>query len=1030
MSGTNSKVWYKDRYLAVLLLFVLAACAMMAALGRGEGKAPEARAGRMDLSGWDFDRQGSVPLNGQWAFYPNRLLAPADFAGDSVPQPGYLQVPAVWNGFAGMKAHGYGTYRLQVRIRPTEERLALQKKLIRFSSRIYLNGRLVSRSGVPATSRAASVPGNAPDLAIFDAPADGKLDLVVQVANYEYKSGGIVAPLTLGLERDLTIVRDVRVSLEWAGVTVLFIFSVLFLALYVLFKRHGGFLAFGLFFFFFGITIWFNGERTFMQLFPQMPFEPTWKVKDFSIFVTFPVLIAYSVRSFDFGAGRRALAALAIAYSAYCAAIAALPYRVYSQWLETFLYSFPAAYGLLFALLLRLYVQGQYGSFSRREMQLFMPAVACIALFPVNLFVYQGHRLASVGLTYFLILLFVALATVQLAYRYYRTYSSMVDLTRRLQHEDWKKDEFLLRTSHELNTPLHGIINISQSALEETLTTKAGRRVQEKMLTIRNIAFRMSHMVNDLIDLAKIKEGRLVVRLTEIDLAACVRTAFEVYGFLAKEKGIVLASAIDPSSRYARADESRFMQVLANLLVQCIRRSERGCVTVASRPAGTNVEIEIGCGEPDDSAAAANGRGEAADEGGEARPGADAEQDAFVRLRTAIELVRLMNGSLREAGSGRASPPRYVLLLPAATPERGLAGGRTPEAVPAAGEAAAALEEEAGERILVAGDLNPHLEWLSNVLALDGYRVATAHSDAEVLRIVDSPRSRPDLALLDVMLPGEGGFETGRRIRKAHSPMELPILFLMARSTPADVEAAIAAGGNDFVSKPLDAGELRMRIRTLLLMKRLVKEAAANEAAFLQSQIKPHFLYNALGTIMALCYTDGPRAGELLAVFSRYLRLVFHESRPNETVSLRKELELVRAYADIEKERFGQRLRVEIEADERLLQYPIPPLTLQPLVENAIRHGVAPKLDGGTVRLTIGLRDGQIRIMVEDDGVGIPADRLRLLREAGGAGGVGLPNIIKRVRHRTGRLPEILSVPGRGTRVTLSLPLAADHDGT
>ncbi|MBB6733103.1 ATP-binding protein [Cohnella zeiphila] len=1028
------RAWIADRYLVVVSLCAALAIALMFILGGGGTGAPTARGGDLDLTGWDFARQGVLPLNGEWEFYPNQLLGPEDLAGRSGPAPAHLRVPSVWNGDSGMRAHGYGTYRLRVKVRPTDELLAIQKKIIRFSDRIYVNGRLIGQSGLPAASRAEYEPGNAPHLGSFPVPADGTLDIVVQVANYEYKSGGIVSPLTLGLSNELATVRQAQISLEWTGVIVLLIFSVLFLVLYGLFNRNSTFLFFGLFFFFFGIAIWFNGERTFMQMFPDVPFELAWKIKDFTIFATFPLLAVYTLRSFELGAGRGIMAGLSVAYAAYCAAIAVLPYRVYTQLLETFMYSFPAAFGLLLFLLVRLYVQGRYGPYGKTEIQMFIPAIACLALFQINLFLFQGFRPASTGLTYFLVLLFVVLVIAQLAYRYYRTYTSMVALTKRLQIEDQKKDEFLLRTSHELNTPLHGIIGLSQAALEEPAPTAAGRRAREKALTIRNIAYRMANMVNDLIDLAKLREGRLVVRLERVDLEACVRTAFEVYGFQAKEQGIALMSGIDPAARYVRADESRLMQVLSNLLDQCMRGSEGGSVTIAARIDGENVKVEIRGEEGD----RPYGRLQKGVSG--VREESMREEDADVGLMTAIELVRLMDGELVASAFDPGVAPRFLVsipteLPPAIPPGIGDARGETAAGSEAGWEPGP--EEEPDEElreglaggeagcVLVAGDLSSHLEWLTELLAMEGYRVVTAHSDTEVWRVVDSPR-RPDLALLDVMLPGSGGFETGRRIREVHTPMELPILFLMSRSTPADVSAAIAAGGNDFVSKPLDAGEIRVRIRTLLTMKRLAKEAAASEMAFLQSQIKPHFLYNALGTIMSLCYTDGPRAGELLAVFSRYLRMIFHQNGPDETVTLRKEMELVRAYADIEKERFGKRLTLEIEADERLLDTPIPPLTVQPLVENAIRHGVAPKVEGGTVRLRLALHPGQIRITVEDDGVGMAAERLQAVQRDGGTGeGVGLANIMRRVRHRTGRLPELASVPGQGTKVTIWLPIPA-----
>ena len=218
-------------------------------------------------------------------------------------------------------------------------------------------------------------------------------------------------------------------------------------------------------------------------------------------------------------------------------------------------------------------------------------------------------------------------------------------------------------------------------------------------------------------------------------------------------------------------------------------------------------------------------------------------------------------------------------------------------------------------------------------------------------------------------------------------------------------------------------------MKNLLLLKKSVGDALQAEMAFLQSQIKPHFLFNALNAILSICYTDSARAAELIGHFSRYLRRSF-DIRGTETfVRLEDELELVQAYAEIEKARFGSRLTVEYEIGEGLDGLAIPPLPIQPLVENAIRHGLMRKEEGGRVRITVREQAGRVTVKVWDNGVGLPARPSRLLSgqadEAGEAGlphesrrGVGLPNIDRRLKKLYGEGLRLESQKGGWTRVS------------
>lgn len=1003
--------FFIDGYLAVLILCVAAVVAIMFVNKFDKSPSPVAEGGILDLSGWDLKERGRVALDGEWEFYPGQLLTPEELQAGSVAGKRLLNVPGVWNG-EGIGAWGSATYRLRVRVDPTDELLAIQKRIIRFSENIFVNGKLVGGSGEPAPTRDEYRPGNMPYPVSFYVPEDGELDIVIQVANFDFKTGGIVSHLRLGLHSDIQFARFLQISLEWAGVLLLFAFSLFYFLTHFFLSRQRSFLLFGAFNLLFAVTILLNGERSFLQVFPEAPFELTWKLKDLTMFLPFPIMLGFVYSMFrKLPVFRAVLTVAGGTVLAYCAFIVFVPYYVYAYALEYFLASIPLSYGLLAIALSVLYMRGEYGAFGKREMQLFIASLLSLTLFPLNMVINMlDDSLAMFILTDALAYSFGVLTFMMFAVRYIDTYRSMEKLTGQLKEADRYKTEFLLRTSHELNTPLNGIINLSQAAMDAPSGTAGVRQNRDKLLLIRNTAFRMSNMVNDVIDLAKIEDGKLEVELGSVDLAAVVSIQFEMHGFLSKEKKVTLSRRIADDARYVVADEARLKQVMSNLVSYALQHTARGELAVSSARGGEDVVVAIkakGGGAPETHAA---------------------EQAGFgIGLSVARQLIERMGGQLMEEAGVSEDGIGFEVRLPAAS-GTALAGAEKSRAeTAAASEPAARSAGSAGvaggtDTVLIAGEWK-NSEIMANLLAIEGYRVVTAHTDKEALEFVSRPQ-RPDLVLLDVMLSGGKGYETGRQIRKLFTQIELPILYLMAGSTQADVEACLSAGGNDVIAKPIDAGEVRVRIRTQLAMKRLAREAAQNEMAFLQSQIKPHFLYNALGTIMSLCYTDGVRAGELLSVLSTYLRILFHHNRMEEIVPLEQEIELIQAYVDIEKARFGQRLNVKFEYDEELLGQSIMPLTIQPLVENAIRHGVARKVNGGTVSISIRRKDRFAEVIVEDDGVGMPeARRKELLEPKAGERGVGFANIMKRLTHRTGKRPLLESVPDRGTKVTFWLPL-------
>lgn len=212
----------------------------------------------------------------------------------------------------------------------------------------------------------------------------------------------------------------------------------------------------------------------------------------------------------------------------------------------------------------------------------------------------------------------------------------------------------------------------------------------------------------------------------------------------------------------------------------------------------------------------------------------------------------------------------------------------------------------------------------------------------------------------------------------------------------------------------------------LALAQREAELAEAAKLDALRAQMNPHFLFNTLNTISMKARTDPEEARKLLVKLSDFLRYAM--KRTAQTTLFSEEYFFVRTYLFLEKARFGDRLKVRYDVDPQCLSIPVPPLVIQPLVENAVKHGIGAKPEGGLIELKARLEPigGSLRIRVTDNGVGIPKDKLSSLLRVQVKEVSALANIYERLtRMYGGRASmEVVSAEGKGTEMSLSLPIA------
>ncbi|UOQ50425.1 ATP-binding protein [Gracilibacillus caseinilyticus] len=613
--------------------------------------------------------------------------------------------------------------------------------------------------------------------------------------------------------------------------------------------------------------------------------------------------------------------------------------------------------------------------------------------------------------------------------------TSNEELALELQKEIKQKDEFLANTSHELRNPLHGIINISQSILQNR-SEQVDKKTRSNIQLQLTIGHHMSRTLEDLLDITRLKEHRIHLHKERLDLQAITRGVVDMLSFLMENKNIQMDVQIASDFPSVAADKNRLIQILFNVLHNAVKFTDEGIITIDADIHNGKARVHItdpGIGMDDKTL---NTIFQAYKQG-------DSSMTAIggglgLGLYISKQLVEMHGGSIK-AHSVLGEGTVFTFTLPLAKDSSFESGkGATPAKHMQIGELSlketpivmnhAMVEAFTNNvavskrpRILAVDDDPVNLQVLRNILSKDQYIVESVTNGKAALQLLEGQDW--DLIISDVMMPTMSGYDLTRAIRKKFSISELPILLLTARSNPEDIYTGFLAGANDYVTKPVDAVELNVRVHALTNLQASVNERLGMEAAWLQSQIRPHFLFNTLNAIVSLSEVDTTRMKHLLDRFTQYLQSSFYLQNLEKVVHLQYEVDLITSYLYIEKERFRDRLQIKWEIEE-VGDVMIPPLSIQTLVENAVNHGVLKQSGGGSITIRIHKVEEDTEISVMDDGIGMEKETIEKIFtiQPDRKKGIGLLNTQQRLKQLYGKGLHVRSTPGIGTTVTFTVP--------
>lgn len=366
------------------------------------------------------------------------------------------------------------------------------------------------------------------------------------------------------------------------------------------------------------------------------------------------------------------------------------------------------------------------------------------------------------------------------------------------------KDEFLANMSHELRTPLNAVLGITESLLEQ-VSGPLNEKQLKYLQTVFESAQHLLELINDILDLAKINAGRIDLEINKSDIVSVSHASLRMVRELAQKKGVATDLKIDTSIKLAWVDERRLKQMLVNLLSNAVKFTPKdgsiGLEVRGDEVAGilyfTVWDTGIGISQQDlhtlfqpfvqlDAGLARGNQG------------------TGLGLVLVSQMARLHGGSVSvESEPGKGS--RFTISLPWLT--AGGTGKLVRQEHPLITKDSSSIRpKDETSTILIVEDTEAVTMLISDYLIQHGYQVIIAHDGYE--GIARSAETRPDLILMDVMMPELDGFETTRRIRNKPDLADIPIIALTALAMAGDRERCIAAGMNDYLSKPVKLKEL------------------------------------------------------------------------------------------------------------------------------------------------------------------------------------------------------------------------------
>ncbi|WP_409367710.1 ATP-binding protein [Lysinibacillus sp. 38-6] len=969
---------------------------------------PTAQAGILDMRSQSLSEDVIFQMNGEWIYYPEVLL---ENTNNNLPQQMIRTIPMKESPATTQHA---GTYRLKILLGNNDDRsdrrYAIRVPAIGTASAMYINGKLVGQSGVVSTN-ASSHKGQASPYTVYFTEEQSEIDVLLHVSNFDTPSNVAITKRLTFSSAPAMMHYQLITQLSLGFISMLLILFALFSLLVFLFiYRKKIVLLFTVGFLLPLADELITYDRSILNWL-QLDYE--WSVKLSNIiylgasffFVQFIRILLEKYQQAKY------FKWFSMLYGIAALLIMLLPI----EWLYTVNLLFYMLYIVSFLYVVVLALKEYIGN---QESSAF---IAFTAIGTTNGIIWGLIKMILVIDVPFYPLDYLMIALGFSGYWFKRFYENkqQIDLlVAQLQKDVDMKDEFLLNNAQKLWDPMNKMITLGQT-IYDNQNNHFESEDKQNLKYLIDIGRSMSFTLNDILDYTRLKDGQLHLHKQTVSMQGVVSGVFDMLRFIATGKQIQLTSTIARNFPYILADEKRLIQILFNLLHSSIKYTNAGRIEISATIENKMALLHI----REVSSAMDINDMKRHDQLLSCEQGLADNDGVHLSLFVSKQLIDLHGGALQIYSRANNGLDLFF-TMPIAEDMKEEEQDQVPQEnvhLSARTSSFDTIPSEKKFKILMVDDDPVNLTMMRSLFPTTEYEITALTNGEKVLDLLSSQRW--DLIIMDAMLPYISGYALIENIRAHYSLLELPILLLTARSNPEDVYTGFALGANDYVTKPINSLELKVRCRALIDLKYSITQQLHLETAWLQAQIQPHFLYNTLNTIASLSTLDPNRMIDVMHHFGKYLHASFDVKNLQRVIPLHDELELVRSYLYIEQQRFGDLLQIVWDIDEHI-NIEIPPISIQTLVENALRHGVLKQKEGGSVCIRVKDFSQYVEISVIDDGIGIDPNTLAgLLSDTNTTSqGIGLRNTDLRLKRIYGQRLQIKSTPNEGTTITFHIP--------
>ncbi|MFA1818861.1 ATP-binding protein [Virgibacillus oceani] len=532
---------------------------------------PVAEDGLLDLREHDLNDDQTVTLKGEWAFFPDSLVENTQQLPSNISE----NIRDI-SGGADEDSHQFGTYYLKILVdeaADADHLFSIRMPSANTASALFVNGHLIDQSGdVAAVENNHGGQGN-PYVASFSEESN-EIDIMLQVSNFDTNEGiGISSPIKFGTSQAITSSKNLEDVLLITMVVILVLHSIYSLLIYIFISRKKIMLFFAIGFLFPAIDEMLTYDSATMEWL-HLNYEWSFKLKELIYLGAALFLVQIMRNLLRISKEYKRFRWLTVLYGICALLIVVLPLNYLIQINTMFFILYFISFVAVVPLALKEY-------FRFKDESIFIAIVVVGTTSGIVWGLIKAVSTVEIPFYPFdYLMAFLGFAVFWFK-RFYRQNKQVVDLVDELEQADKKKDEFLANTSHELRNPLHGVMNIAQTVLDDRKGDLSEENKKNLQLLV-SVGQHMTFTLNDLLDVTRLREHRIILEKENTDLRTVSLGTLDMLHFMTDRKEIQFRMDIPRSFPKVHADENRLIQILFNLLHNAVKNTNSGTITVSA----------------------------------------------------------------------------------------------------------------------------------------------------------------------------------------------------------------------------------------------------------------------------------------------------------------------------------------------------------------------------------------------------------------------------------------------------------------